>query len=200
MSSLPQPVTRRGEATRQKLLAAAELEFGEKGFHAASVASITMRAGVGQGTFYNYFPSKEDALRELVRHMGRELRRSLSEATRGAKDRLEVERLGVRAFTDFSRGHQNLYRIVMESQFVDEAIYREYYERLADGYTRALREAQAAGEVATGDPGAQAWALMGIAHFTGLRYGIWQQGEPDGEALDTISSFISRALSPEEDG
>lgn len=195
MSSLPQPVTRRGEATRRKLLEAAEKEFGEKGFHAASVTSITMRAGVGQGTFYNYFPSKEDALRELVRHMGSELRRSLSKATQGASNRLEVEQLGLRAFTDFSREHQNLYRIVMESQFVDEQIYREYYERLAEGYTRALSQAQADGQIAGGDATAMSWALMGIAHFTGLRYGIW--AAPDEEALSTLSSFISRALQPE---
>src|SRR5690606_31723589 len=94
LSELPQPSTARGEATRARLLAAAESEFGENGFHAASVASITRRAGVGQGTFYLYFPSKEDALRELVRHMGRELRRALTEATAGLDHRLEVERRG----------------------------------------------------------------------------------------------------------
>lgn len=198
MQPLPQPVTRRGEATRRKLLEAAELEFGEKGFHAASVSSITVRAGVGQGTFYNYFPSKEDALRELVRHMGRQLRRSLSEATRGLSNRLDIERKGLEAFTDFSRGHQNLYRIVMQSQFVDEQIYREYYELLAQGYSRALKQAQQDGQIRQGDPVAQAWALMGIAHFTGLRYGIWSDGEPDAEVMETLHAFIRDGISPEE--
>ena len=98
MSDLPQPVTARGEATRQKLLDAAELEFGAKGFSKASVSSITGRAEVGQGTFYLYFPSKESVLKELVRRMGRELRRALSEATVGLEDRLEVERAGLVAF------------------------------------------------------------------------------------------------------
>ncbi len=197
LQPLPQPVTSRGEATRRKLLDAAELEFGEKGFHAASVSSITLRAGVGQGTFYNYFPTKEDALRELVRHMGRQLRRTLSEATRGAKNRLEVERLGLEAFTSFSRGHQNLYRIVMQSQFVDEQIYREYYELLAQGYSTALRQAQHNGEIRGGDPDAQAWALMGIAHFTGLRYGIWAESEPDRSVMETLHSFIRDGIGKE---
>ena len=62
----------------KKLLEAAETEFGERGFAKASVSSITRRAGVGQGTFYLYFPGKEAVLIELVRHMGRELRRALS--------------------------------------------------------------------------------------------------------------------------
>ena len=51
MTSAIVPATARGEATRRKLLDSAEKEFGEKGYHAASVSSITTRADVGQGTF-----------------------------------------------------------------------------------------------------------------------------------------------------
>src|SRR5690606_13955869 len=130
MSELPLPSTARGEATRRKLLEAAEAEIGENGFAATSVASITRRAGVAQGTFYLYFPSKKDALVELVRHMGHSLRAALAQATAGASDRLEAERLGFRAFAEFSLEHHNLYKVVMEAQFVDEAIYREYYQTL----------------------------------------------------------------------
>jgi len=173
LSELPQPTTARGEATRGRLLAAAEQEFGEKGFHAASVSSITGRAGVAQGTFYLYFPSKEDILRELVRHMGRELRHALTEATEGLAHRLEVEREGFAAFVRFSLENKNLYRVVMESQFVDENIYREYYQTLADAYAAGLERAQQRGQVRPGDAEVQAWALMGIAHFLGLRYAIW---------------------------
>ncbi|HZJ10272.1 MAG TPA: TetR/AcrR family transcriptional regulator [Trueperaceae bacterium] len=194
MSELPHPSTARGEATRRKLLEAAEAEIGENGFARSSVASITRRAGVGQGTFYLYFPSKSDALRELVRHMGHSLRRTLAEATVGQRDRLEIERRGLEAFLRFSLEHQNLYRVVMESQFVDEAIYREYYQTLADSYTANLRAAQERGEVGPGDPGAQAWALMGIAHFLGLRYAIWDKGEPPPAVMDTAFDFIRRGL------
>ena len=197
MPTLPRPATARGEATRQKLLDAAEIEFGAHGFHATSIAGITRRAGVAQGTFYLYFPSKEDALRELVRHMGHELRHALAAATAGAPDRLAVERLGFEAFARFSLHHRNLYRIVMESQFVDEAIYRGYYEALADGYAAALRSAVERGEVRAVDPEAAAWALMGVAHFVGLRYAIWQEREPPPEALDAVFDVVRHGLEPE---
>jgi AcrR family transcriptional regulator len=190
-------LTARGEATRAKLLAAAEAQIGQSGFHAASVSSITRHAGVGQGTFYLYFASKEDALRELVRHMGRELRRALSQATAGVTDRLEAEREGFRAFIRFSLEHKNLYRVVMESQFVDESIYREYYQTLATAYTRALGQAQAAGQVRQGDAATLAWALMGVAHFLGLRYAIWEDSEPPEEVLQTAFDFITRGLEAE---
>ena len=52
------PKTKRGRRTREKLLHAAEAEFGESGFADTSIASITQRAGVALGTFYVYFESK----------------------------------------------------------------------------------------------------------------------------------------------
>lgn len=66
MPQRPRPATARGEATRSKLLDAAEHEFGENGFHAASVASITRRAGVAQGTFYLYYEGKQQIFGELL--------------------------------------------------------------------------------------------------------------------------------------
>ena len=45
------PRTERGRRTLRKLLDAAAEEFGEKGFHEASVSSITRRAGVALRTY-----------------------------------------------------------------------------------------------------------------------------------------------------
>lgn len=198
MNELPRPTTARGVATRRKLLEAAEAEIGEKGFAKSSVAGITRRAGVGQGTFYLYFPSKDDALRELVRHMGRSLRRALSEATAGMTGRIQVERRGLEAFIAFALKHQNLYRVVMESQFVDESIYREYYQTLADAYAANLRQAQQEREVRQGDAEAQAWALMGLAHFLGLRYAIWEHKAPPKTVMRTAFELIESGLAATE--
>lgn len=197
MTTLPRPATARGEATRQRLMDAAETEIGAHGFHATSVAAITRRAGVGQGTFYLYFPTKEDALRELVHHMGHELRSTLARATAGTSDRLLAERRGFEAFARFSLEHRNLYRVVMESQFVDEAIYRDYYQTLADAYAAGLERALTSGQLRSVDPTTTAWALMGIAHFVGLRYAIWEQREPPPEALDAVFDLVRHALEPQ---
>lgn len=194
-TSLPQPATARGIRTRKRLLAAAEIEFGQNGYAGTTVASITNRAKVGQGTFYLYFPSKEDALRELVRHMGKQLRRALTLATTHATSRLEAEELGLHAFIAFAKDHQNLYRVVMESQFVDETIYREYYNSLAAAYQRNLEKAQAAGEISLHiDAESAAWAFMGVAHFLGLRYGIWQGGSDAATAVATVTHLLNRGL------
>jgi AcrR family transcriptional regulator len=193
---LPRPATARGEATRRRLLVAAEHEFGTKGYHGASVSSITQRADIAQGTFYLYFRSKEEMFVTLVRDIGHQLRAHAAQAITRARDRMEAERIGLEAFLDFTTRHRGLYRIVQESQFVDAQVFREYYEKLAEGYAGALEKAAEGGELAPGDAEVRAWALMGIAHFLGLRWCLWQKKQPPAEVLDEVMRFIGRGIAP----
>ena len=190
------PVTARGEATRRRLLNAAEQEFGAKGYHGASVSSITQRADIAQGTFYLYFHSKEEMFVTLVRDIGHQLRAHSAQAIGKATNRLEAERLGLEAFLQFTTRHRGLYRIVQESQFVDPQIFREYYEKLAEGYAEALAAAARKGELAPGDAETRAWSMMGIGHFLGLKWCLWQKKQPPQEVLDEVMNLITNGMGP----
>lgn len=192
-----EPVTARGEATRRKLLVAAEEEFGTRGYHGASVTSITQRADVAQGTFYLYFHSKEELFLNLVEDIGHQLRAHSAQAIAGARDRIEAERLGFEAFFDFTAKHRNLYRIVQESQFVDAKVFRDYYEKLAQGYCRALDAAAKKGELSAGDPEVRAWALMGIGHFLGMRWCLWEKKRTP-HVLDAVMDLVQRGIAPKK--
>ena len=186
------PVTARGEATRAKLIAAAEAEFTEKGFHAASVNSITGRAGVGQGTFYLYFHSKDEILVTLVRDCGRSLRKQMVERSAGARG--EGERARLQVFLDFVREHPGILRIVQECQAVDEGVYRQHFELLADVYAAGMREAIQHGTMAPGDVEGRAWAMLGIGHFLGLRWCVWQNRLPEPRVVnEAIDLFLPAA-------
>jgi AcrR family transcriptional regulator len=50
------------EARRNQILEAAIAVFAEKGFHRATTKDIAGRAGIAEGTIYNYFGSKDDLL------------------------------------------------------------------------------------------------------------------------------------------
>jgi len=190
------PKTARGRRTLRRILDAAELEFGAHGFHDASIVSITTKAGVAQGTFYIYFDSKERLYRELVADLGARLRSYLSEAVADASNRLEAERQGLRAFIAFVREHGNLYRIVMESQFVDAEAFRLYFMDFGAAYQAGLERAIKAGEIRAGETEGRSWALMGISLFAGLRYGIWEPERDVGPLVDGITDMIERGLSP----
>ncbi|HLY30411.1 MAG TPA: TetR/AcrR family transcriptional regulator [Ktedonobacterales bacterium] len=193
------PVTPRGEATRQRILEAAEAVFGEVGYHAASVSEITRRAKVAQGTFYIYFHSKREIFAELVEDLGKRLRAATRAASEGARDRLEAERLGFAAFFTFVAQHRQVYHIVQEAERVAPEVARAYYQRFSDGYQRRLREAVQHGDIRPIDPEVIAYALMGIAHFQALRWILWADNESatiSPEVADAIFSFIAQGLEP----
>lgn len=51
---------RKTEARRESLLAAAAIEFNERGYERASMSAIVARAGGSKQTLYSYFSSKEE--------------------------------------------------------------------------------------------------------------------------------------------
>ncbi|HLW02292.1 MAG TPA: TetR/AcrR family transcriptional regulator [Ktedonobacterales bacterium] len=171
------PVTARGEATRRRILDAAEEVFGAKGYYAASVTEITQRAQVAQGTFYLYFHSKQEIFLKLVEDLGARMRVAMSEGSRGSGSRLARERDGFQAFFAFASAHQQLFRIVQEADRLNQPTFQEYYAQLARPYARRLREAMEAGEIRQMDPEALAYALIGIGHFLALRWLIWPNDE-----------------------
>lgn len=179
MSPAP-PVTARGRRTRRKLLDAATAEFGERGFHDASISSITRRAGVALGSFYTYFGSKEEIFRDLVRDLSDGVRRAAAERlAEGALSALETERAALTAFLAFAREHKEIYRIIDEAEFVDPESYRAHYEKTAERILGRLRAGSQAGELRDDLDEAHAWAIMGMNVFLGLRYAVWSDGSPD---------------------
>jgi AcrR family transcriptional regulator len=184
------PRTERGRRTLRKLLDAAAEEFGEKGFHEASVSSITRRAAVALGSFYTYFDSKDALFRALVADMSEKVRTSARSALTENMGALEIERAALVAFLHFAAEHKEIYRIIDEAEFVDPASYRQHYETIAARIADRLRAGGAGGEFREGLGELEAWAVMGMNVFVGLRYIVWGAGE-GGEAGEA-------GLSPEQ--
>ncbi|MDN3496619.1 TetR/AcrR family transcriptional regulator [Planococcus sp. APC 4015] len=203
-SATGRPLTKRGEATRLRLLEAAEVVFADQGYHEASIVKITERAGIGLGTFYLYFDSKQSIFEALVIDLNRRVRHSMTEAMAGAPSRLEAERAGFRGFFRFTAEHPALYRVVREAEFVSPDVLRLHYTRIVDGYEAGLRAAQQAGDVDPMlDPAIAAWALMGMGELIGMRFLLWErdaEGTPPAEldhaVFDAMMRFIDNALAP----
>jgi AcrR family transcriptional regulator len=66
----------RKHRTRQRLVDAAREVFNHEGFYAAKLADIPSRAGLGTGTFYNHFSSKEDVFHAVMQDVLVELQSS----------------------------------------------------------------------------------------------------------------------------
>ena len=185
------PRTDRGRRTLRKLLDASATEFGEKGFHEASVSSITRRAGVALGTFYTYFDSKDALFRALVLDLSDNIRTSARSALSQDMTPLEIEKAALAAFLSFAREHKEIYRIIDEAEFVDPASYRTHYETIARRIEERLENGAKAGAFRSDLGELEAWAIMGMNVFVGLRYAIW--GGPEGDP-ERIAGGVNRLL------
>lgn len=190
------PKTERGRRTLRRLLDAAGEEFGARGYHETAISHITQRAGVGLGTFYVYFKSKEEVFRALVADMGARTRHALSESVKDAPNRLEAERLGIRAYLEFVRTHKSLYRVVMEAQFVAPEAYRAYYRVFSEAYRQQLSQAAARGEISAGEDEVRVWALMGASTFLGLKYGVWEDDADVARVSEAAADLMINGLAP----
>ncbi|WP_116091905.1 TetR/AcrR family transcriptional regulator [Sphingomonas crusticola] len=192
------PKTARGQKTLRQLLDAAAEEFGEKGFHEASISQITQRAGVAIGSFYTYFDSKEEVFTALVRDVSGQVRDYVAPRIAGEANQLDAERVGQQAFLEFARRHKEIYRIIDEAEFVDPAIYREHYTSTARRIAARLDAAQERGEISPGSSEIRAWALMGMNVFLGLRFGVWGEDCDPAEVARVGGDLIARGMGPRD--
>lgn len=189
------PRTERGRRTLRKLLDASAIEFGEKGFHEASVSSITRRAGVALGSFYTYFDSKDALFRALVADMSDNVKSSARAAISEGMSALEVERAALSAFLDFAREHKEIYRIIDEAEFVDPESYRDHYETIAERIEARLKAGAEAGEFREDLGEIEAWAIMGMNVFVGLRFAIWgDEQRPSSEVAQAVNRLLAQGI------
>ena len=190
------PRTERGRKTMRAILDAAALEFGERGFHEASISGITRRAQVALGSFYTYFDSKDAVFRALVRDMSDRVRDHVAPGIRAAPNQLAAEQAGLRDFIGFVRGHKEIYRIIDEAEFVDPESFRLHYATTADRIATRLKAAAERGEVRDDVSEVHAWALMGINVVLGLRYGVWAEDLSVDVVADTIADMLATGFGP----
>src|SRR5271166_5322803 len=63
----PRRRARRKEARPGEIVEAALRLFADRGFAATKLEDVAAAAGIGKGTIYLYFPTKEDLFRAVVR-------------------------------------------------------------------------------------------------------------------------------------
>ena len=187
------PRTPRGEKTLRKILDAALDEFGERGFSEGSIVGITQRAKVALGTFYTYFDSKEAVFRALVSDMSARVRDHVAPVFKEATDALDGEGRALESYLMFARSHKQVYRLIDEAEFADPHGFEKHYRTTAARIAARLDAGRARGEVAPSESRlgseVEAWAIMGMNVFLGLRFAVWGN-----ESADEVAKLANRLI------
>jgi AcrR family transcriptional regulator len=193
---LPVPGTARGQRTRERILAAAEAVFGSLGYDRASITAITQEAGVAQGTFYVYFPSKHAVFVELIKDFAARIRAAVAAGTTPVADaggsRVDVERAGLEAWLRFCADHRGLYRVMREASIIAPETHRWYYESWASAYAENF--ARLGGKGVQTDVEALAYVMIAIGDWLGLKWLIWEGKHPPKAVLDQVTTLLDGGL------
>ena len=170
----------RSESTLRALFDAAAQVVGEVGYADASIARITARANVAQGTFYNYFGSRQDLFDQLLPRLGAGMLdyigARIDPEARGAER--EVER--IRAYFRYLDEHPEFYRILYEAETLAPVAHARHMEIIADGFVRALRRSRERGEMPDAfddrDLEPVAYILLAARGYLSMRYGAGRGG------------------------
>lgn len=83
----------KGERRRQELYETALRLFREKGYEHVSIAEIAKAAGTAKGTFYIYFPTKGDVVKELIKKYDAYYAKKMDELPPDAAPRAAIQEM-----------------------------------------------------------------------------------------------------------
>jgi AcrR family transcriptional regulator len=168
----------RKEARRRRLLAAALLILSERGYNDTSVDQVVAQARTSKTTFYEFFESKEDCVRDLLAREGGSLIHTVTSAAAQGADHRDRMRRGITAFVHACAAQRELARVLLiESVGISvriEAVRNELQGRFAAVVEEEARRAAADADAfyAAVDPVVFGRAVVGAVseatgHFLG---------------------------------
>jgi NADH dehydrogenase len=186
------------QQTRQAIMEAAVLLFRERGYDATRVKDIIEEARVSEGTFFNYFPTKDSILHELsvvsLDALQTALRFQLEQRDRSVSERLRE------TFSLLAGGmaeEREIARVLMlrSSLMSAEGLVKQKEMEMYDLLAELFRAGQKRGEIVRGaDPYQLAEMLMAIWELTTINWLLdwWEQPhELEPRVMQAVELFLS---------
>ncbi len=180
-----------------KIREAAFRVFSAKGYHNATMDDIASEAGVSKGTCYQYYSGKEEV---FIATMEDAMERVLAEGGLAADSEEGLEKLAKKGMAFVSQ-YQNLHFMMMgmiseglEGNRQLKAKASELFERVALFLAKDIENGIELGIFRPVDPGAVAYALMGIAEIAG-NLSIIRKDFDTLDFLDNLGDFLRYGLS-----
>ncbi len=136
----------KADQLRRALFAAAATVVGKYGYEEASVAAITRLAGVANGTFYNYFETRQKLFDLLLPWVGEQLL-SYIRSRVGEETGVKLERQRIVAYFEFFRSNSGFLRILNEAEVFAPKAFKQHMKSFGQLYERSLLRQLARGEL-----------------------------------------------------
>lgn len=182
---------------RSEIARKAMVLFAREGFENTPIREIAVQAGIGKGTFYDYFSDKEDILNEIVQLMFADWTEAMVAAIGSVDDPIEQLHIllkeGVRlgaAMEELMVLYVDAWRRSVNQKGSDESIrtFRTLLISSREAVAGIVKEAQVRGEIRKElDPNLIAAALMALIDGLFLHHMVLK---PDFDADGVCRTFF----------
>lgn len=193
--------TRDKDATRQRLLDAAEHVFADKGYHGAVVDDIIKASDSSKGGFYFHFPNKQAIFLALIDALVPRLAAAVDRAIAGEPDPVAQLDAALRTVLETFSRHRRLSKILLVEAVglghgFDEKLMhtRGYFAGMIQGY---LDRAAVAGAILPLDTETVSWAWFGAINEIVVRWLVAGQPERLEDVLPALRALLLRSVGAE---
>lgn len=180
------------EELHQRIYDAALTLFRRKGIAGATIREIASEAGVGVGTFFNYFASKEDVLAELGAQRQERLEARVVDPAIAEQPTLARIEDIMRAMVEGMEEEPLLTRAIVRAALTSPSLFhgeRARFVALVAMLAAIIREGQARGEVAA-DCDAEVAAQLLISTYVTITLD-WTEGAENYVLLPTLLAHVA---------
>lgn len=197
-SHSPRPRTRDKEATRERLLDAAEQVFAEKGYHGAVVDDIIRVSDSSKGGFYFHFPNKQAIFLALVDALVPKLAAAVERAITAETDPVRQLDAALRTVLELFSRHRRLTKILLVEAVglghgFDEKLMqtRGRFAAMIQSY---LDRAVAASAIPPIDTDTASWAWFGAINEIVVRWLVTGQPAELESTLPALRALLLRSV------
>lgn len=125
---------------RRNIFNAALQVFGEVGYHTATVDKIAALSGVGKGSVYRYFKSKEELFEQLLVEEYRKITDRISKIFSKDKDVLEQIEEMIEFWIGFVDDNPVVYRLIQSDDLIKDKEHRVMFYEYISNHLPMLKE------------------------------------------------------------
>ena len=190
--------TKTADARKELIFQAALEVFSQKGFYAASIDEIIAVAGIGKGTVYRYFNSKQTLFLELIEWGLTNLKEAILAKTKNIENIVEKLKIGITTHLTFFEKHRKFYRVLIQEtspfrENVEKKFKEKYFIHLYL-LEKQLQMGMEQGLFKKIDPGSAAQALLGITNSLIHKWLISDEDYPLQKEADVIMEIFFKGI------
>jgi AcrR family transcriptional regulator len=178
------------ENIRHQLLKEGEILFGSKGVYDTKVNDIVDAVGTGVGSFYYYYKTKEEFLKEIAINIKNTLLFFLKDNSQNRLSPIDQHIFFLYLMHEYFKKSTYKYQILRELEFIEYDVSIDYFRTLEEYYINTLDKTTYRFE----EKRIISAVLIGLSHYMGIEFFFTKNLNNKEDFLNKMSHFLSSGI------